>query len=152
MADDTSEQATDCLLPFTSHKPSCEAIVFYDGDCGFCNRWVQFLLQRDTQRLLHFAPLQGKTAQRLLTDADIINMKSVVLWTPQDVYRESTAVVEMLRRLTGCWPWLGMLMRWIPRSIRDGIYRWVAVHRRHLGNSPAACRILNPEDRYRFLE
>jgi predicted DCC family thiol-disulfide oxidoreductase YuxK len=41
-------------------------VVFYDGVCGLCDRSVQFLLARDRERVLHFAPLQGPTAAAVL--------------------------------------------------------------------------------------
>ena len=37
-------------------------ILFYDGYCGFCNRMVLFVLERDKSLHFKFAPLKGKTA------------------------------------------------------------------------------------------
>ena len=44
------------------------AIVFYDGDCGLCNRFVLFLLKRDHRKVFRFAPLNGKMARQWLED------------------------------------------------------------------------------------
>ena len=38
-------------------------IVFYDGVCGFCNGLVRWLIERDPDHRLHYAPLQGETAR-----------------------------------------------------------------------------------------
>ncbi len=41
-------------------------IVFFDGVCGLCNHTVNWLLAKDPEHRLRFAPLQGTTAERLL--------------------------------------------------------------------------------------
>ena len=45
--------------------PTPPRIVLYDGVCGLCDKLVQFLVARDRNRLLRYAPLQGDTAARL---------------------------------------------------------------------------------------
>ena len=45
-------------------------IVFYDGECGLCQRSVQWLLNRDKKKILFYAPLQGETAKELLTSIE----------------------------------------------------------------------------------
>ena len=42
-------------------------ILLYDGVCGLCNDWVQFTLNRDPAGRFRFAPLQGSTAERILS-------------------------------------------------------------------------------------
>lgn len=41
-------------------------VLFFDGDCGLCQRLVRLLLRLDRRGLLRFAPLQGPTAQAYL--------------------------------------------------------------------------------------
>ena len=40
-------------------------IVFYDGDCGFCNSSVQFILNK-RKREFYFLPLQSDQAKKIL--------------------------------------------------------------------------------------
>ncbi|MHC4817599.1 MAG: thiol-disulfide oxidoreductase DCC family protein, partial [Planctomycetota bacterium] len=40
-------------------------LVLFDGICGFCDRAVRWLIERDRFGHLHFAPLQGETAAAL---------------------------------------------------------------------------------------
>lgn len=51
-----------------ARRPAAGArhVLFYDGVCGLCDRSVQFLLARDRERVLHYAPLQGPTAAAVL--------------------------------------------------------------------------------------
>ncbi len=40
--------------------------LFYDGDCGFCNFWVHWILKNDSKDQFLFASLQGKFGQEFL--------------------------------------------------------------------------------------
>lgn len=53
-------------LPARRPPAGARHVVFYDAVCGLCDRSVQFLLARDRERVLHFAPLQGPTAAAVL--------------------------------------------------------------------------------------
>ena len=43
-----------------------KGIVYFDGVCGLCNRFVDFLLKRKNVSHFQFAPLQGQTASEQL--------------------------------------------------------------------------------------
>ena len=53
-------------LPARRPAAGARNVVLYDGVCGLCDRSVQFLLARDRERVLHYAPLQGPTAAAVL--------------------------------------------------------------------------------------
>src|SRR5262245_37325901 len=38
-------------------------LVLYDGECGFCNRQVRFLLERDRLAVFTFASLQSEVGR-----------------------------------------------------------------------------------------
>ena len=40
-------------------------ILFFDGECGFCNRSVRLVNRLDRSGVVDFAPLQGKLAEEL---------------------------------------------------------------------------------------
>ena len=46
-------------------------LIFYDGECGFCQFWIQFLLKRDYKNYFLFAPLQGKLALKYIEKSRI---------------------------------------------------------------------------------
>jgi len=52
--------------PAHSESEHRKPILFFDGVCGLCNRFVDFMLRADSQDLFRYAPLQGETARRLL--------------------------------------------------------------------------------------
>ncbi len=129
--------------------PAPPYIVFYDGTCGFCNRSVLFLLQRDRRRRLRFAPLQGATAASLLTAAQTQTLSTIVLLANGQSSERSSAVLACLRLIGGGWALIGAAGRLVPAPVRDGVYRLVAKYRHLLG--AGACRLPTPEERQLFL-
>lgn len=127
------------------------AIVFFDGVCGFCNAWVDFLLARDARCRLRFAPLQGETARRMLSPADVEQLHTLVLWKAGRVFRKSSAVARVLMLLGGVWAVCGGLLWIIPPPLRDWGYDVVARYRYRIFGKRDACRMPAPEERARFL-
>lgn len=126
-------------------------IVYFDGVCGLCNRSVDFILRRDQQARFQFAPLQGETAASRLPEADRRQLSSLVLETPQGLFRRSSAVVRILRRLGGVWWLAGSLLWLIPRPLRDCCYSLVAGNRYRLFGQKETCRLPTPEEAGRLL-
>jgi predicted DCC family thiol-disulfide oxidoreductase YuxK len=126
-------------------------IVFFDGVCGFCNFWVDFLMTRDPDGRLAFAPLQGETARQLLPESDRQQLHSLVLWTPQRAYRKSAAVIRILWKLGGGWACLGGLLWLVPLPLRNLGYDVVARNRYRIFGKKDACRMPTPAERTRML-
>lgn len=126
-------------------------VVFYDGNCGLCDRSTAFIMNHDRRGQFHIAPLQGPTAAVNLSEPLTQDLRSVVLMDETGVYRHSTAVIRVLWRLGGRWKFAGMLLWLIPRPIRDLGYRLVARYRHRLFPRKAACRMPTPEERRRIL-
>lgn len=128
-------------------------IVFYDGHCGMCNRFVTGLLTRDRGRgTFHFAPLQGTTAQKLLPEAHRrAPFDSVVVLQSNKVFTHSAAVLCVLRQLGGIYRWVWLLALLVPRPLRDGAYRILARNRHRIWKTAPACLNLSPAERAFFL-
>ncbi|MGZ0655615.1 thiol-disulfide oxidoreductase DCC family protein [Coraliomargarita sp. W4R53] len=134
---------------------SSHAILFYDGDCGLCNRSVQFLLRRDTQKILYFAPIQGETARQCLPSALREMLSTAIYQRPRlngdvEILLRSEAVLCTLIDIHSRWRWLATLARWVPYRWRDAIYNWVA-RNRHRSWSKNACGLPTSAERARFL-
>ena len=127
-----------------------QPIVFFDGVCNFCNYWVRFVLKRNRRKNLLFAPLQGKTAARIFGELPG-TPDSVIFLEDGKVYRHSTAVLRIARHLTA--PWSGFYaLRFIPRFLRDPLYRWIARHRYRWFGRQKECMVPTAEVRERFLD
>ncbi|MCS6976676.1 MAG: DCC1-like thiol-disulfide oxidoreductase family protein [Gemmatales bacterium] len=128
-----------------------QPIIFFDGVCGLCNRFVDTMLRADKDGIFRFAPLQGETAKALLPPlGEDAGAWSVVYRDSQGTYRESEAVLRAMKRLGGWWGMLAVL-RIVPRPVRDGIYRLIARNRYRWFGKRTSCRLPTPEERARFL-
>lgn len=134
-------------LPQTSHH---KATIFFDGICGFCNRFIAFLVQEDRNRLFSFAPLQGTTAHTQVGQMIPKQPSSILIKTEHGIYQKSDAVIKIFEGLGGIWRLAGVF-RLIPRSLRDGIYTLIAKHRYRLLGQNEQCRLYPPEEASRFL-
>ncbi len=127
-----------------------ERIVFFDGVCGLCNRFVDELLHADRKRLLRFAPLQGSTAHGRLPAGMADAMESVVYLRDGLVIQRSDAALHVLIDLGG-WRLFYRVFFIVPRFLRDAVYDWVARNRYRWFGKHDTCRLPTPEERVRFL-
>ena len=127
-----------------------ERLILYDGDCGLCNAWVDFVLKQDKHKRFKFAPFQSEVAKVIDLDA-AVNLESIVYVRSGRKYSKSGAALRILRDLGGIW-----LITWIfwfiPFFIRDLIYVLIAKNRYRIFGKTTSCRIVNPEDQDRFLK
>lgn len=127
-------------------------IVLYDGACGLCHRTVAWLVARDRDRALWFAPLQGETAARLraLHPAIPADLDSVVLVDGGRVHLRSKAFLHGARYLSPPWRWASWLA-WLPGPVLDPVYRLVARVRHRVWGRFETCRRPGAADEGRFL-
>lgn len=112
-----------------------ERIIFFDGDCGFCNGWVGFVSQNDPEGKFRFAPLQsqfGKDYFQSLGRPELATLGSIVMVEGRQVYVKSTAVLRILRELSGVLKYAYMFVI-VPERLRDWVYMLVAKNRHRLG-------------------
>jgi predicted DCC family thiol-disulfide oxidoreductase YuxK len=126
-------------------------VLFFDGVCGLCNRFIDFAIRRDRAVVFRFAPLQGETAREQLPEADVREVNTMVLRDEQGVFRKSTAAVRVLIRLGGVWRILGAALWLVPRPLRDAGYSVVARYRYAIFGKKETCRMPTPAERARFL-
>jgi len=126
-------------------------VLFFDGVCGLCNYYVDFVMQRDPQGKFRFAPLQGEAAAEVLSEADRQNLKSLVLLKNGRQYRRTAAVVRILWELSFLWQIAGTLLWLIPGPLRNLGYNTVAKFRYSMFGKKETCRMPSPEERSRFL-
>ena len=138
--------------PAHSESEHRQAILFFDGVCGLCNRFVDFVLRADRQHRFRYSPLQGETARRLLGMDDYPSGApySFVFLESDRRFEQSNAVLHAMTRLGGAWRLFAVLYVF-PRPVRDFVYRVVARNRYRWFGRRDACRMPTPEERDRFL-
>jgi len=126
-------------------------IIFFDGVCGMCNRFVDLILKIDDKGVFRFAPIQGETAKQMLPPLSEVPQEwSMFYLDKQGIHKESDAFLQVYQHLGGAW-WFLSLLRLVPRGVRDFVYRTVARNRYRWFGRRDACRIPSPEERCRFL-
>lgn len=130
---------------------STPAVVYFDGVCGLCNRFVDFVLARDRARRFRFAPLQGATAANRFGDPGVVDPASIVYEEGGVLCDRSTAALRIVAGLGGIWS-LVAVFGLVPRPIRDAVYDWVARHRYGWFGRREECRLPTPEERAVFLD
>ncbi|MCB9030131.1 MAG: DUF393 domain-containing protein [Deltaproteobacteria bacterium] len=131
-----------CFSPnWLKAKKQGDNIILYDGHCGFCHKWVIFVLAEDrTTPFFRFKPNDTES-------------KSIVLQrSKNELLIRSEAVVEILKGLGGLWYILGVLIWLIPYPARDLGYRFIASIRHKLSSTPEdVCPVVPENLRQRFL-
>ena len=135
------------------HSPP---VVLFDGDCGFCNATVRWSVERDPLARLRFAPLRSAAARRTVALADPHTdfealPDAVVLVDEGGVHTASTAVLRMARHLRSPYPVLSLAL-FVPRPLRDAVYRVLARNRRRWFRRAADCPLPSPGFASRFLD
>lgn len=127
-------------------------LILFDGSCGLCNGWVDFVLRFDSRKQFLFSPLQSPRGMSLIEQHGLPpgDRSSIVLVTDRGVMRESAAILQILRYLGLPWS-LAYGAMLIPRPIRDAAYRFVAAHRYQWFGHAETCRLPTPEERTRFV-
>jgi predicted DCC family thiol-disulfide oxidoreductase YuxK len=128
--------------------------IFYDGTCGFCHRWIRFVLEIDKKgEAFRFAPRSGETFKGRVPAAirESLPPSIVVLATDGAVLTRSAAVLHILRRLGGAWKLIALAGSVVPSSLRDFLYGIVARVRHRIFRSPQTlCPVVAPELMKRF--
>ena len=129
-----------------------EQVILFDGVCNLCNGFVRFVIRHDRSAKFSFAAQQGITGQKLLQQNQIpINSYLVLVLTEkQNIFTESSAVLEIFRQLDGGW-FLFYIFIIIPKFIRDFIYKLVARNRYQWFGKKNSCMMPLPGMKKRFL-
>lgn len=127
-------------------------ILLFDGVCNLCNGLVNFIIKRDNNRIIKFAPIQSPLGQSLkkkyaLSSDDI---DSAIYITSDKHFLRSSAVLHILKDIGGVWRiFYGLII--IPRFIRDIYYNQIARSRYLVFGKRDTCMVPGPETKDRYL-
>jgi len=125
-------------------------ILFYDGDCGLCNRSVQFILNHEQNHEIHFAALQSEFAQDFLKTKGIekIDFSTMILFKNNQLYTKSDAAFQIVSHLKWYWKLL-FLLKIFPKGLRNRVYDSIAERRKRLVKS--FCALPTSQQTKRFI-
>jgi predicted DCC family thiol-disulfide oxidoreductase YuxK len=127
-------------------------LVLFDGECAMCNRWVVWVLSKDTDKKLRFASNSSEVARKLLGAFDSFGREhtSVLVFDGRHLLAESDAVLFTMSALPAPYSWLWYL-RFVPRFVRDCAYCTVARLRYRVFGRVSECALLSEDQRKRLL-
>jgi predicted DCC family thiol-disulfide oxidoreductase YuxK len=149
------------MSPSTISVASGHALLLYDGVCGFCNHFVQWVIRHDRRDRFRFAPQQSALAAAILErhgiDADAaLGSNSVYLVlnagaADEVLLTRSDVSVNILLVLGGALSVAGWLFRLVPRPLRDAAYNLFARNRYRISRRYQSCPLPSPAVREKFL-
>lgn len=142
----SSDHKDSQILP-RDHRP----IVFFDGECVMCNRFVDFLIHADPSARILIAPLQGETAKIYLPPLPDQRQEWTIYYLDQSgLWDRSEAFVRICQHLKN-WVMLFSILGLIPLPLRDYGYGIIASRRYQIFGQLDQCRIPTPAEQTRFL-
>jgi predicted DCC family thiol-disulfide oxidoreductase YuxK len=131
------------------HTLKGKQVIFYDGVCGLCEKFIDFVIRYDSKRKFMYAPLQGKTAQKLSIGLETSN--SVLLWQDGQIKDQSNAAIHIICQLKW-WFKPTKVFLLVPVCIRNWVYTFIAKNRYKWFGKHEQCRIPTQEERSYFLD
>ncbi|MEN9743305.1 MAG: hypothetical protein RLZZ65_1110 [Bacteroidota bacterium] len=138
------------MKPHKNSSASLPPLLVYDGVCVLCNRWVNYVLEKDHQQLFIFSSYQGLPASISKEGAVIPMDQSVSLFIDGQWFQESTAILKIFEKLYGPYHW-SQLAYIFPRFLRNFVYRQIAKRRYKWFGKYESCRLPNAGNQTRFI-
>lgn len=134
------------------NTPTTPYTVLYDGDCGFCNFWVKWILKNDTKEVFSFAALQSEFGQAFLSKnhKSTSDLDTIYLLIDNGTYYQKLDAVIRIGKILGGRFKAFKFFQIFPSSWRDKMYQLVANNRKKLMQSH--CYLPSPEERKRFIQ
>ncbi len=129
-------------------------IIVFDGVCNLCNSSITQVIERDKNNQYVFASIQGETGKKLIIERDINTdlIDSIILIDPGVAYyTKSTAAIKVIKSFGGIYSLFGVF-EYLPESIRDAVYDYIAKNRYKWYGKKNACMIPTPELKDKFLD
>lgn len=113
---------------------------------------MKFILKKERNHHLLFAPLESQKGKNLLKQFDLEGKAdSIVYITKGKAHIKSGAALRLCLQLKGLWP-LMMGFMIVPPFIRDFIYDYIAKNRITWFGTADYCELMTPETNGRFVE
>jgi predicted DCC family thiol-disulfide oxidoreductase YuxK len=132
-------------------------LLFFDGECAFCNRWVNRVRLADHAHRMRFGTKQGRTFQGVAqAHPELANVESVVLVErrpdgSEEFLVRSAAIREVIKGLPE-FRVFDTVLRIFPTPISDVGYRVFSKLRGTLFGKWHHCRVPLEQERELYVE
>jgi predicted DCC family thiol-disulfide oxidoreductase YuxK len=103
-------------------------LLFYDGECSFCGRWVNRVRLADHRHRMRFGPKQGGTFQKLAQEhPEVADVESVVvvkrLQAGSEIFLVRSAAIRAVIEGLPEFRFFDLVLRIVPTALSDFGYR-----------------------------
>lgn len=129
-----------------------QVVLLFDGVCNLCNASVAFILKREKDAMIQFAPIQSDAAKKLLLQYNhkFTDLRSILFIEDGIIYDRSAAVLRICTYLKYPWPLL-RIVGILPQNWLDRLYDFVAHNRYRWFGKKESCTLFLPEHKNRFI-
>lgn len=119
-----------------------KALIIFDGECNLCNGVVGWLLKFAPQHLFHFIPFQSPHGQNLLRmhGFPTQQLETVILIDQDGLKTHSDGFLKITSKIPK-WQRVSALLAFIPRLLRDYIYKTASRNRLKWFGKSKSCTI-----------
>lgn len=119
-----------------------KSIVIFDGECNLCNGVVGWLLKCAPPSLFEFVPFQSPKGQQLLRrfHRPTGSLDTVILIEDDKLHTHSDGFLKIIAAIPK-WKRVASLLAFIPRLIRDSIYKMASTYRVQWFGNSKSCTI-----------
>ncbi len=109
--------------------PPAQPLMIFDGDCGFCRRWIA-RWQQTTGGLVEYLPLQDPRVAERFPELSREQLEQAVHFIAR-TGEVASGAEAVCRALAVRRPWALRFYRGVPgvAAVSEAAYRWVARHR-----------------------
>ena len=116
--------------------------IIFDGECNLCNGVVGWLLKFAPSDLFQFVPFQSSRGQELLSQYGFRTdqLETVILLDDKGIHTHSDGFLKIVGQIPK-WRLVAALLAYIPRIIRDTIYRMASRNRVKWFGKSSSCTV-----------
>lgn len=105
-------------------------IIIFDGECTLCNNIVNQLWQRNLHTVFQYVPFQSQQGQIVLHEMgfETHELNTVILIDQNGSHIHSDAFLRIMAKVPSLRKF-SRLLTYVPKNIRDGIYKLTARNR-----------------------
>lgn len=119
-----------------------KAIIIFDGECNLCNGVVGWLLRFAPKDLFQFVAFQSQYGQELLQTYGfpLHQLETVILIDAHGVKTHSDGFLKIVSKIPK-WKRVAALLAFIPKMLRDYIYKTASRNRLKWFGQSKSCTI-----------
>ena len=122
------------------------SFILFDAQCKLCNAWCNFILRYDKSYVFTLISMQSDKGQNFLRQNNYSTEHfETMLYVENDViYEKSTAFIKIIKHFP--YPIKSLLLvKYIPKVIRDFVYNQIAQNRYKIFGKYSACMTTKEE-------